>query len=95
MNMRQMFSLISMVTVVAVGMLGYSISSGFYFLYAFILPVIWIGVVDMIQEKQSIRRNFPVLGRLRYVLEDLRPKFNNILLSRIPMGRRSIVMSDQ
>ena len=28
----------------------------------------------MLQTQQSIRRNFPVLGRLRYVFEDFRPK---------------------
>jgi glutamate synthase domain-containing protein 2 len=37
-------------------------------------PIIVMGIVDMIQTRQSIRRNFPVLGRLRYVFEDLRPK---------------------
>jgi glutamate synthase domain-containing protein 2 len=42
--------------------------------FVVIIPIIYIGVVDMIQTKQSIRRNFPVLGRLRYVFEDLRPK---------------------
>jgi glutamate synthase domain-containing protein 2 len=45
-------------------------------LFAFILviPIIYIGVVDILQTRQSIRINFPVLGRLRYVFEDLRPK---------------------
>jgi glutamate synthase domain-containing protein 2 len=45
-------------------------------LFAFVLvaPIIYMGVVDMVQTKQSIKRNFPVLGRLRYVFEDLRPK---------------------
>jgi glutamate synthase domain-containing protein 2 len=42
--------------------------------FIIIVPIIYIGVVDMIQTRQSIRRNFPVLGRLRYVFEDLRPK---------------------
>lgn len=37
-------------------------------------PVIYMGFADMLQTQQSIRRNFPVLGRLRYVFEDLRPK---------------------
>lgn len=37
-------------------------------------PIIYMGVVDMIQTKQSIKRNFPLLGRLRYVFEDMRPK---------------------
>ena len=37
-------------------------------------PLIFMGVSDMLQTKQSLKRNFPLLGRLRYVFEDLRPK---------------------
>ena len=44
------------------------------FAFVIIIPIVYMGVADMIQTKQSIRRNFPVLGRLRYVFEDLRPK---------------------
>jgi glutamate synthase domain-containing protein 2 len=71
--MRKAFVLLSIV--VSAGILAWS-----YFwidaLFTFILivPVIYLGVVDMVQTRQSIRRNFPVLGRLRYVFEDLRPK---------------------
>lgn len=45
-------------------------------LYGFLLagPVIIMGIQDMVQTKQSLKRNFPVLGRLRYLFEDLRPK---------------------
>lgn len=45
-------------------------------LFGFVIvgPLIYMGIVDMIQTRQSLRRNFPVLGRLRYVFEDLRPK---------------------
>jgi glutamate synthase domain-containing protein 2 len=43
-------------------------------LFLIVGPAIVMGVQDMVQKKQSIRRNFPVLGRLRYVFEDLRPK---------------------
>lgn len=45
-------------------------------LFGFVIvgPLIYMGIVDMIQKRQSLRRNFPVLGRLRYVFEDLRPK---------------------
>jgi len=44
-------------------------------LFAFVLvgPLVYMGFADMIQTKQSIKRNFPLLGRLRYVLEDFRP----------------------
>lgn len=37
-------------------------------------PVLLLGFYDMVQTKHTIVRNFPVLGRLRYVMEDLRPK---------------------
>jgi glutamate synthase domain-containing protein 2 len=45
-------------------------------LFGFLLvgPLIYMGVEDMIQTRQSIKRNFPLLGRLRYVFEDMRPK---------------------
>lgn len=44
------------------------------FLFVIVVPLIVIGVQDMVQKKQSLRRNFPIVGRLRYVFEDLRPK---------------------
>lgn len=39
-----------------------------------LIPVFILGVADIIQTKRAIRRNFPVGGRLRYIMEDLRPK---------------------
>jgi glutamate synthase domain-containing protein 2 len=74
MNMRQLFSLLSTGSMLLAGILGFYVNNGFYFLYVVVVPLVWLGVADMIQEKQSIRRNFPLLGRLRYVLEDMRPK---------------------
>src|SRR6187551_1232078 len=43
-------------------------------LFLFFGPFIVMGFLDIFQTRQSIRRNFPLLGRLRYVFEDLRPK---------------------
>jgi hypothetical protein len=43
-------------------------------IFVIVAPLIYMGVMDMIQTRQSIRRNFPLLGRLRYVFEDMRPK---------------------
>ncbi|HET9053855.1 MAG TPA: FMN-binding glutamate synthase family protein, partial [Cyclobacteriaceae bacterium] len=45
-------------------------------LFAFVLagPLIYMGFADMAQNRQAIRKNFPLLGRLRYVFEDMRPK---------------------
>lgn len=43
-------------------------------LFLIIGPLVYMGIADMMQTKQSLKRNFPLLGRLRYVFEDLRPK---------------------
>ncbi|MFY8037716.1 MAG: glutamate synthase-related protein, partial [Cyclobacteriaceae bacterium] len=71
--MRKLFVVFSIVTSALL------IAWSFYWidaLFGFLLigPIIYMGIADMIQVRQSIRRNFPVLGRLRYVFEDLRPK---------------------
>lgn len=44
------------------------------FAFLIIIPLIYMGVADMMQNRQAIRKNFPLLGRLRYVFEDMRPK---------------------
>ncbi|MEJ7645211.1 MAG: FMN-binding glutamate synthase family protein [Chryseolinea sp.] len=68
-------------------------------LFAFLLigPIIYIGIADLRQTHQSIRRNFPVLGRLRYVFEDLRPKIQQYFVESdtdgMPINRidRSVI----
>ena len=36
-------------------------------------PIIAIGIVDMLQKYQAVRKNFPVIGNLRYLFEKIRP----------------------
>lgn len=45
-------------------------------LFGFLIvgPLVYMGIEDMVQTRQSLKRNFPLFGRLRYVFEDLRPK---------------------
>jgi len=43
-------------------------------LFILVGPLVYMGIVDMVQKRQSLKRNFPLAGRLRYVFEDLRPK---------------------
>src|SRR6188768_3646415 len=71
--MRQKFIIISVITVLLILVWAYYWIDA---LFAFILvgPFIYMGVADLVQRQQSIRRNFPLLGRLRYVFEDFRPK---------------------
>lgn len=73
MNVRRMFVVIAI-------LLGVLFLFGTYYnklaLFAFVLfgPLIIMGLRDMFQKKQSIKRNFPLIGRLRYLLEKIRPE---------------------
>ena len=44
-----------------------------------VVGVYWmLGISDMNQTKHTILRNFPVLGRLRYIFEVLRPEIRQV-----------------
>ena len=46
-----------------------------------------MGYVDMFQEKQAIRRIFPLVGRIRYFMEELRPKMYQYFIESDIDGR--------
>lgn len=58
----------------------------FWFL-VFLLPLWVIGIMDMLQQKHAIMRNYPVVGRLRYLMEDLRPKIYQYFVESDTDGR--------
>jgi len=49
-------------------------------------PVIVVGFIDMFQKRQAIRRNFPIIGNFRYVLEALRPEINQYFVESNTTG---------
>jgi glutamate synthase domain-containing protein 2 len=71
--MRKIFIITSFLTVLLILVWAYFWIDA---LFAFFLvgPFLYMGFSDIVQTQQSIRRNFPLLGRLRYVFEDFRPK---------------------
>ena len=71
--MRKQFIIISIITVLLISVWAYFWINAL-FAFFFVGPFIYMGLADIFQKQQSIRRNFPVLGRLRYVFEDFRPK---------------------
>ncbi len=54
--------------------LAYFLGSGWYILFAIVLVLTIMGYYDLIQTKHTLMRNYPIFGRLRFVLEELRPK---------------------
>jgi len=71
--MAKRFLVFAVSSLLVMGILGYF----FHWVWWFLLPavpLIIIGIVDMLQTKHAIMRNFPVVGRARYWMEALRPK---------------------
>lgn len=52
-----------------------------------ILPLVIMGVYDMVQTRHSISRNFPLAGRLRFFMEDLRPKIYQYFIESDTSGK--------
>src|SRR5689334_8930155 len=52
-----------------------------------------VGVVDMVQTKHSLRRNYPILANLRFMLEKIRPEIRQYFLESdtdgTPFNRQS------
>lgn len=71
--MRKTFIIIMLLALAAVIILGIYFSWILWFLLL-IIPLWILGLMDMLQRKHAIIRNYPIVGRLRYVMEDLRPK---------------------
>jgi glutamate synthase domain-containing protein 2 len=49
-------------------------------------PFIAVGFVDMLQKRQAIRRNFPLIGNFRYLLELFRPEINQYFIESNTSG---------
>ncbi|MGZ3882945.1 MAG: FMN-binding glutamate synthase family protein [Bacteroidia bacterium] len=71
--MKTKFINISFVACLVVGALSY-LWPGALWAYAVILPLIIVGIMDMAQTRQTLKRNYPVIGRMRWWAEWMRPK---------------------
>lgn len=67
--------------------LAFFLSSGWYVLFAIVLILTILGYYDLFQTRHTIMRNYPIFGRLRYVLEELRPKMYQYFIESDIDGR--------
>lgn len=58
-----------------------------YWAYCVVLPVLFLGLRDILQRKQAIRRNYPIIGKLRYLFEAIRPEINQYFVESDLDGR--------
>lgn len=95
--MRNEFLIFAFGTLIGTALLGYFIDPAWYFLYVLFVPLNGLGFYDMYQDKHAIMRNYPIFGRGRYVMEDLRPKLYQYFIESdtdgtpIPRIHRSLI----
>jgi glutamate synthase domain-containing protein 2 len=85
--MRKIFVFLSIILPVFTLLLGIFLHPYWFSLFVLILPISILGYYDMTQTRHAIARNFPVLGRTRYVAEYLRPKFHQYFVESDTDGR--------
>ncbi|MGB0453037.1 MAG: FMN-binding glutamate synthase family protein [Bacteriovoracaceae bacterium] len=59
---------------IIIGALGFFVSEILYSLFIVYLPLGLLAIYESVQKHHTIMKNFPLFGRLRYVMEALRPK---------------------
>lgn len=84
--MRKAFLVISFTLLSLTGILIY-VNWKFSFLLLIFIPLITMGLYDMYQSKKTIRRNFPLLGRMRYLLESLGPEMRQYFIETDTAGK--------
>ncbi|MDN5754922.1 MAG: FMN-binding glutamate synthase family protein [Arthrobacter sp.] len=62
-------------------------TTGWVVLGVLVLLLVGLGLHDLFQTKHAILRNFPVLGRMRYLLESIRPEIQQYFIERNTDGR--------
>ncbi|MDG4868562.1 FMN-binding glutamate synthase family protein [Guyparkeria sp. 1SP6A2] len=94
--MRRAFLLAAAIAIGAVVALGLAWPSAWWALLL-VVPLVAVGMYDMVQTRHSLRRNYPLVSRARWVAEGLRPFIRQYLLESdtdgAPINRmfRSIV----
>ncbi|HNP17514.1 MAG TPA: FMN-binding glutamate synthase family protein [Fulvivirga sp.] len=90
--MRRVFIITSAVLILSISAIAFFWPP---ILWVFVLigPLFLIGLNDMLQKRQAIRRNFPLVGNFRYMFEAIRPEISQYFIetnfSGVPFSRQS------
>jgi glutamate synthase domain-containing protein 2 len=85
--MRNEFTILAFVFFFIISIAAWFGHPGFAWAYAIWLPLTIGGIYDMVQTRHAIARNFPILGRGRYIAEWFRPKILQYFVEPDTEGR--------
>lgn len=86
MKVRELFIFLSVASLAAIAAI-YTIWPPVVWFLIVVLPLVVLGVYDIFQTQHSILRNYPVVGHLRYLLEDFRPEIMQYFVETDTQGR--------
>ncbi len=86
MNPRVIFYLSSGLALAGIAGAG-ALWAPMYFLFAPVVPIVMLGIYDVMQRDHAILRNFPVVGHGRYILESVRPEISQYFIEQNHDGR--------
>lgn len=84
--MRREFFFISLIVFLLVGITSWYWPAAAWSMIV-LAPVFLLGLADVMQTRQAIRRNFPVIGNLRYLFELIRPELQQYFVESNQSGR--------
>ena len=84
--MRQLFAFISILLLALVFAFGYFIPPLLWCL-VIILPLVTLGFIDFFQTKNAIKHNFPLIGRLWYILGSIGPEIHQYFVENDEDGK--------
>ena len=87
MRPREIFIIVAIVVLSVVGITAIFWTPVLWSLLV-LLPLLFMGIKDISQKRQAIKNNFPVLGRLRYLLESFRPEIQQYFVETETQGTR-------
>lgn len=79
--------IITSITILSITAILIYVDWKFSLLLLIFIPLIVMGLYDMYQSKHTIRRNFPLLGRMRYLLEELGPEMRQYFIETDTEGK--------
>ena len=83
---RRVFLALSIISIAAIILVSIYVTP-IWWLFIIVLPIVAVGLYDMIQTKHAIRKNFPVIGNFRYMLEAIRPEIMQYFVETDTEGR--------
>lgn len=86
-SMRKVFMIAAFASLLITGLLTWAVSWWWLITFIIVVLLVIMGIYDMLQTRHSIMRNYPVVGRIRYWMEDIRPKMYQYFIESDIDGR--------